>query len=142
MLKNIPRILSPELLKVLMEMGHGDELVLCDGNYPKLGQPERVIDCDGHGIPELMEAILKFFPLDPYVEYPVILMQVLPGDPVKTPIWETYRGIVKKYEEHDIQDQAIDKYKFYERGAKAYAALRTGETAMYANVILKKGVVS
>jgi L-fucose mutarotase len=141
MLKNIPEILSPGLLKILMEMGHGDELVLCDGNYPRLGQPERVIDCDGHGIPELLEAILRFFPLDSYVDHPVILMQVLPGDPVKTPIWETYREIIAKYEKDGVCDEAIDKYEFYKRGARAYAALRTGEKAMYANVILKKGVV-
>lgn len=81
MLKGIPAILPPELLKILMEMGHGDELLLADANYPRLGQPERVIRCDGHGIPELMEAILSLMPLDSYVEHPTTFMAVLPNDP-------------------------------------------------------------
>ena len=100
MLKGIPSILPPELLKVLMEMGHGDELVLADGNFPKLAHPGNVIRCDGHGIPELMEAILQLMPLDPYVENPTIFMAVLPDDPYKTTIWEKYREIGKKYEEN------------------------------------------
>ena len=98
MLKGIPSILSPELLKILMEMGHGDELLICDGNYPKFGCPERCVRMDGHGIPEILDAILQFFPLDPYVENPAILMAVLPDDPYKPEIWETYREIGKKHE--------------------------------------------
>ena len=82
MLKGIPAILPPDLLKILMEMGHGDELLLADANYPRLGQPERVIRCDGHGIPELMEAILSLMPLDSYVEHPTTFMAVLPNDPM------------------------------------------------------------
>ena len=74
MLKGIPAIIPPELMKILMEMGHGDELLICDGNYPKFGCPERCVRMDGHGIPEILDAILKFFPLDPYVENPTILM--------------------------------------------------------------------
>ena len=87
MLKGIPAILPPELLKILMEMGHGDELLLTDANYPKLGQPERVVRCDGHGIPELMEAILSLMPLDSYVEHPTTFMAVLPNDPYVPEIW-------------------------------------------------------
>ena len=98
MLKGIPAIIPPELMKILMEMGHGDELLICDGNYPKFGCPERCVRMDGHGIPEILDAILKFFPLDPYVENPTILMAVLPGDPYKPEIWDTYREIGKKYE--------------------------------------------
>ena len=129
MLKGIPSILTPELLKILMEMGHGDELLICDGNYPKFGCPERCVRLDGHGIPEILDAILRFFPLDPYVENPTILMAVLPGDPYKPEIWDTYREI------------AVQKPEFYPRGAKCYACIATSETALYANVILKKGVV-
>ena len=98
MLKGIPSLLTPELLKILMEMGHGDELLICDGNYPKFGCPERCVRLDGHGIPEILDAILKFFPLDPYVENPTVLMAVLPDDPYKPEIWETYREIGNKYE--------------------------------------------
>lgn len=80
MLKGIPSILAPELLKILMEMGHGDELVLADGNFPAAGNARRLIRCDGHGVPELLAAILQFFPLDQFVERPAGLMEVVPGD--------------------------------------------------------------
>ena len=84
MLKNIPSIIPPELMKIMMEMGHGDELLICDGNYPKLGCPERCVRMDGHGIPEILDAILRFFPLDSYVEHPAILMAVLLPAPGQT----------------------------------------------------------
>jgi L-fucose mutarotase len=141
MLKGIPAILPPELLKVMMEMGHGDELVLADGNYPRFGHPDRVIRMDGHGIPAILDAIMQFFPLDGYVEHPTILMAVLPNDPYVPVIWDEYRKIIGKYETDGARDVAIDKYAFYERAAKAYAVITTSEAALYANVILKKGVV-
>ena len=101
MLKGIPKILSPELLKVLCEMGHSDRLVIADGNFPSesMGKNAKVIRCDGHGVPELLEAILTVFPLDTYVETPVSLMQVMPGDNVETPIWDEYKEIISKYDE-------------------------------------------
>ena len=142
MLKGIPKILPPELMKILMEMGHGDELLLCDGNYPKLGSPERCVRMDGHGIPEILDAILRYFPLDTYVEHPTVLMAVVPGDPYKPEIWETYREIGAKYEEKGLREEAVEKADFYPRGAKCYACIATGETALYANIILKKGVVA
>ena len=88
MLKGIPKILSPELLKILCEMGHSDQIVLSDGNFPaeSMGKDCKVIRCDGHGVPELLDAILSVFPLDTYVEKPVNLMEVVPGDNVETPI--------------------------------------------------------
>ena len=141
MLKGIPSILTPELLKILMEMGHGDELLLCDGNYPKFGCPERCVRLDGHGIPEILDAVLRFFPLDGYEEHPVVFMQVLPGDPYQPEILDTYREIGKKYEKDGLRETAVHKKDFYPRGAKCYACVATGETALYANVILKKGVV-
>ena len=141
MLKGIPSILTPELLKVLMEMGHGDELVLADGNFPRFAHPERVIRCDGHGIPELLDAILRFLPLDPYVEHPTVLMAVLPDDPYQPEIWPKYCEIGKKYEQDGLREIAIDKFTFYEHAQKAYAVVTTSEAALYANVILKKGVV-
>lgn len=141
MLKGIPNILTPELLKILMEMGHGDELVIADGNFPKLGHPERVVRCDGHGIPELLDAMLKFVPLDRYVENPVILMEVLPNDPVVPVIWDEYKEIMSKYGENPQSALPINKFDFYERAKKAYAVVATSEKALYANVIIKKGVV-
>lgn len=144
MLKGIPQILSPELLKVLCEMGHGDTITIGDGNFPSesVGKNAIVIRADGHGVPELLEAILKLFPLDAYVEYPVSLMKVTQGDDVKTPIWDTYKEMVSKVDERgDKLFQEIERNEFYEMAKKSYAVIATGETAIYANIILKKGVV-
>ena len=90
MLKGISPLLSPELLKALDEMGHGDTLVIADGNFPaeSVGKNAKVIRADGHGVPELLDAILTLFPLDTYVENPVYLMQVMPGDTAISPIWD------------------------------------------------------
>ncbi len=141
MLKGIPAVLSPELLKTMMAMGHGDELVLADGNYFAGGHAERVIRADGLGIPELLDAILRFFPLDRYVDHPVILMQVTPGDPVETPIWDEYRAIVRKHDPEARDFENTERFAFYERARAAHATVTTGEKALYANIILKKGVV-
>ena len=139
MLKGIPKIISPELLKTLMEMGHGDEIVIADGNFPGERISKRCIRCDGHGTVELLEAILKLFPLDTY-EKPVYIMEKVPGDTVQTPIWEEYARIIKPYTEEGIQ--SIERFSFYERSKSAYAVVMTGESALYANIILKKGVVT
>ncbi len=140
MLKGIPPILSPELLKVLCEMGHGDEIVLGDGNFPAASNARRLIRSDGHGVPELLDAILQVFPLDQYVESPVMLMQVTPGDSVVPVIWDDYRQIAEKH--NDKTDfLEIERFAFYERTREAYAVVATGESALYANIILKKGVI-
>ena len=144
MLKGIPGILSPELLKVLCEMGHSDTIVIADGNFPAetMGKNSIVIRADGHGAPEILEAILKVFPLDTYVENPVSLMQVVPGDTVKTPIWDVYKKIVSAEDDRgDRLFAEVERFEFYERAKKAYAIIATGETALYANMILQKGVV-
>ncbi len=142
MLKGIPDILSPELLKIMMEMGHGDTLVIGDGNFPaaSIAKDSRLVRLDGHGVPEILDAILRFFPLDPYVEAPVSLMEVVPGDPVETPIWDEYARIVEKHEPGAKIGQ-IERFRFYDEARKAYAVIATGETALYANIILQKGVV-
>lgn len=144
MLKGIPKILSPELLKVLAEMGHSDRLVISDGNFPaeSMGKNAIVIRADGHGVPEILDAILQVFPLDTYVEHPVNLMEVMKGDPVETPIWDTYKEIVAK---HDNRGAAaigqIERFKFYDEAKEVYAIIATGESALYANIMLQKGVV-
>lgn len=141
MLKNIPDILSPDLLKILMEMGHGNEIVLADGNFPAASVAQRLIRLDGHDIPEILKAILKFFPLDTYVDCPVGLMAVVPGDPYKPVIWDEYRKIIAASKEPFKDFEMIERFAFYERAKDAYAVVATSETALYANVILKKGVV-
>jgi L-fucose mutarotase len=141
MLKGIPAILSPELLKVLMEMGHSDEVVISDGNFPAASHAQRLIRCDGHPIPELLDAILKVFPLDSYVEKPTALMQVVPGDNMETPIWKQYQEIIHKHELLEEPFEYVERFEFYERAKRAYAIVATGEGALYANIILKKGVI-
>lgn len=144
MLKGIPKILSPELLKVLCEMGHSDRLVISDGNFPaeSMGKNAVVIRCDGHGVPEILDAILQLFPLDTYVECPVNLMEVMPGDNVKTPIWDIYKEIVNKYDDRGAKAVGnIERFQFYDEAKTAYAIIATGESALYANVMLQKGVV-
>jgi len=144
MLKGIPSILSPELLKVLCEMGHSDTIVIADGNFPSetIGKDAIVIRADGHDVPELLEAILKVFPLDTYVEKPVSLMQVMPGDNAETPIWDIYKKIVSEVDSRgDSVFAEVERFEFYERAKKAYAVIATGETAIYANIMLQKGVV-
>lgn len=145
MLKGIPKILSPELLKVLCEMGHGDRIVVSDGNFPaeSMGKDAIVIRCDGHDVPQLLDAILQLFPLDTYVEKPVSLMQVVPGDQVETPIWDVYRQIIGKYDSRGGSAVGhIERFAFYEEAKKAYAIIATGEKALYANIMLQKGVVT
>lgn len=144
MLKGIPKILSPELLKVLCEMGHSDRLVIADGNFPveSVGKNAVVVRMDGHGACEILKAILQVFPLDTYVEHPVNLMQVMPGDPVETPIWESYKEIVKNADERgENAIGEIERFEFYEEARRAYAIIATGEGALYANIMLQKGVV-
>jgi len=148
MLKNIPNILSPELLKILMEMGHADEIVIADGNFPSASIAAETVSgnlirMDGHGVPEVLKAILQLFPLDPYVDKAVGLMQLVPGDTVKTPIWDEYRKLISESDERDkFEDfEFIERFEFYERAKKAYAVIATSETDLYANIILKKGVI-
>ncbi|RSX53300.1 fucose isomerase [Bifidobacterium goeldii] len=144
MLLGIPPIISPELLKTLCEMGHGDRLVIADGNFPveSVGRDAVVIRCDGHGVPELLEAILQLMPLDTYVDKPVTLMEVVPGDPVETPIWDDYTRIIA---EHDNRAQqaigTVERFAFYKQATSAYAIIATSERAQYANIMLQKGVV-
>lgn len=144
MLKGIPQILSPELLMVLCEMGHGDRIVIADGNFPaeSVGKDSIVIRCDGHGVPEILDAILKLFPLDTNAEKPVNLMEVTPGDDVETPIWDTYKDLVAKYDERGEKAfGTIERFAFYDEARKAYAIIATGEKALYANIMLQKGCV-
>jgi len=144
MLIGVPKILSPELLKVLCEMGHSDRIVIADGNFPaeSIGREAIVIRMDGHGACAVLDAVLKVFPLDTYVEKPVSLMQVMPGDNVETPIWEKYEKLIS---EADARGGSaigqIERFAFYEEAKKAYAIIATGEGALYANVMLQKGVV-
>lgn len=140
MLKNIPKELSPELLKILCEMGHGDELVIADGNFPAENCGQRVVRADGHGGAKMLEAILTVIPLDTYAKENFVLMQVVPGDNVRPTIWEDYKKIAVA-KDPNVRAGFEERFAFYERAKKAYAIVATGEGAVYANIILKKGVI-
>lgn len=143
MLKKIPGILSPDLLKILMEMGHGDEICLADGNFPSHSVGRRVVRLDGQSMEALLQAILDFLPLDTYTEDRVILMRNGSGEEPPS-IWETYREIIHRSEESErfADFTWLDRHEFYERARQCYAVIATGESAVYANIILKKGVVA
>jgi L-fucose mutarotase len=141
MLKRIPTVISPDLLKILMEMGHGDELVIADGNFPAASIAQRLVRADGLGGAMMLDAILQLLPLDQYVSAPAALMAVVPGDTVKPVIWDEYRTIIKRHEDGFVDFELVERFSFYERAKTAYAVLATSEAALYANVILKKGVI-
>lgn len=147
MLKGIPKILSPELLKVLCEMGHSDRICIADGNFPaeSMGKDCKVIRMDGHGAAEVLDAVLQVFPLDTYTDKPVNLMQLMDRDvgKIATPIWDEYKSVVAKYDERGAEAVGnIERFAFYDEvKTNCYAIIATGEGAVYANVLLQKGVI-
>lgn len=142
MLKGISPIISPDLLKALAEMGHGDELVIADGNFPSqsVGKNSVVIRADGHGVPEILEAVLDLIPLDTYADKQAALMGTTKGDPTPE-IWKDFEEILEKHEPGNHEIDYMERQAFYDRAKKAYLIIATGETAIYANILLKKGVV-
>ncbi|MCD2255565.1 RbsD/FucU family protein [Agrilactobacillus fermenti] len=144
MLKKIPKRLSPELVKTLMEMGHGDEILLADANYPAATNNKRVLRTDGILMPELLKDILELLPLDTYSDYQACLMAVVPGDQAvpngRPPIWDNYESAIKAAFP-DYKLKLIERQAFYQYSHDCFAIVQTGETALYGNLILKKGVV-
>ena len=142
MLKNIPAVLSPELLKILCEMGHGDEIVIADANFPSENFGRRVIRADGISGTQMLDAVLKVIPLDTYSDPNMILMRLMDRDVGKIDpiIWKEYKQIAEKNDKN-VAIGNIDRFDFYERAKNAYAVIATGEKAVYANIILKKGVI-
>ena len=139
MLKGISPIISPELLMILDKMGHGDEIVFSDGNFPGESIGRIVLRADPVGVPELLRAVLPLFPLDSY-DNNVYLMDKTESDrDLDIPIWEEYRKIAAEYT--DKEPVFLERFAFYERAKKAFAVVATGEKALYANLIIKKGVI-
>lgn len=141
MLKGIPTNLSPELFKILMEMGHGDEIVLADGNFPASSNAKRLVRADGHDIPSLLESIMKLFPLDTFVEAPVKFMETVDPNEPEPPIWKVYQNLLTEASGTKVEIEYVDRFEFYNQAREAYAILATSESALYGNVILKKGVI-
>ena len=142
MLKNIPKVLSPELLKILSEMGHGDEVVIADANFPSENYGQKVIRADGISGTQMLEAVLTVIPLDTYSDPNFMLMQLGPSDvgKVNPVIWKEYEQIARKLD-GNLRKENMERFAFYERAKKAYCVIATGEEAIYANIILKKGVI-
>lgn len=143
MLKGIPKILSPELIYTLAKMGHGDEIVISDGNFPghSVGHAEDniVLRSDGTGVPELLEAILQLIPLDTYADCVYLMDKTASDRDLEIPIWDEYKKILATHT--DQEPKFLERQEFYDRAKKAYAVVVTGESAIYANILLKKGVV-
>ena len=140
MLKKIPKNLSPELVKEMMEMGHGDYLLLADANFPGHSHHANVVRADGIKITDLLDSVLQLFPLDSYSEYQVKLMEVVEGDDVQPTVWNEYKNILDKYEkEYSIEH--VERFEFYEQTKSNYLVVLTGETALYGNIMLRKGVI-
>jgi len=146
MLKNIPPNISPDLMHALMSMGHSDELVIADGNFPAASCAKNciLIRADGLDVVSLLESIMKFFPIDKYVDDHAVVMKLEQSDEKlgTPPIWNQFQQILHKEEGNWVKVTPIDRREFYERAKKAFAVVATSETAIYANIIIKKGVVS
>lgn len=147
MLLNIPKLLSPDLIKALSEMGHGDKILLADANYPGKSAAERCkatfLRADGIGVPALLEAILQLIPLDLYTDEPAMVMDVDARDKgLKIPVHDEYRAIVAKYDSRGASCVAqYERYAFYDKADQCAVIVQTGEEAVYANIILQKGVI-
>ena len=138
MLRNIPACISPDLMHALMSMGHGDEIVLADADFPASCNSRKLIRADGIGVATLLEAILPLFPLDPFVEKPVITMDCSEwGDEPES--YNRFRKIIKKHDDNFSDFELEKRFDLYERAAKAFAVVVTSEAD--GNVILKKGPV-
>ncbi|MGE3314365.1 MAG: RbsD/FucU family protein [Planctomycetaceae bacterium] len=143
MLKGVSPLISPELMYVLMKAGHGDEIVIADGNFPAESHAtQQIVRADGLGVPALLEAILKFLPIDNFVDDPATVMQPVNKKDSEPPIWKDFRRLLELNEGRRIELTPIDRFEFYDRAKEAFAIVATSESALYANLILKKGVVA
>jgi len=140
MLKGISPLLSPELIKVLAEMGHGDEIVLADAHFPGHSCHARVLRADGLKIADLLRAIIPIFELDAYAP-PLLMMAAVPGDTLDPEVETAYIRALQTGGAQVPGITRLERFAFYERTRQAYAVVMTGELAKYGNIILKKGVI-
>ena len=141
MLKLIHPAISPDLMTVMLQMGHGDELVLADANFPADANAQRIVRADGIDLETLLPAILKFFPIDTFVPEQAMVMEPVDPKAPEPAIWTTFRQDLKAAEGRDVALTKIERFEFYDRTRQAYAIVSTGSRAFYSNIILKKGVV-
>lgn len=141
MLKGIPTLITPDLMKALMEMGHGDEILIVNANFPAASNARRLVRCDGSSAVQVLEAILRFLPLDTFVQAPATLMEVASGETEPPEVWSEFKAVIQKNEPWVEEFEMANRHAFYERACNAYAIVTTGERRRYANLILKKGIV-
>jgi L-fucose mutarotase len=141
MLKGIAPCISPELLKILAEMGHGDEIVLADAHFPGHSMNARVLRADGLVITALLDGILPIFELDSYAQ-PLAMMAAVAGDKLDPKVEASYIKVIRKHVPGVKSPERVERFVFYERAKMAFAVVMTGETAKYGNIILKKGVTA
>jgi L-fucose mutarotase len=142
MLRNIDPILSPDLLHALRAMGHGDDIVIADANFPGTSVGPECIRADGSTASEVLRAVLSVMPLDSFVPNPALTMQVV-GEPDIVPdAVADLQNIIDEVADSPAPVQGLERFAFYERAASAYVIVQTGERRLYGNIILKKGVIS
>lgn len=142
MLIGINPVISPDLMKVLMEMGHGDEIVFCDRNFPGNATAKLLIRYDGcSSISLLLDAVLPLFPLDYATEFSCILMHPAIKQKQAPSIWKKITDLIKKYPEGEKNELILERPAFIERAKKAYCIVMTSEAEKCGNVIIRKGVV-
>ncbi|PYE82442.1 RbsD/FucU family protein [Pseudoroseicyclus aestuarii] len=142
MLFNIPPILSPDLLWTLQAMGHGDEIVIADANFPGTSMGARCHRLDGISATDALDAVLQLLPLDSFVETPATTMQVVGDASAKPEAVAEFRRIITDRTGAEAKMGTLERFEFYERAKKAFAIVQTGESRIYANVILTKGVIA
>ena len=142
MLKGIDPIVSPELLYVIAQMGHGDELVIADANFPAVTMGKRVLRADGHGASAVLGGVLKLFPLDTFVDAPAAVMRRVDKPNDAAPIWTEFQMHLDDAEGRHVMLDRVEGFAFYERAKGAFAVVATGERALYGNIIIKKGVIA
>ncbi|MGR6467313.1 RbsD/FucU family protein [Rhizobium sp. PAMB 3182] len=141
MLRNIPQILSPELLYTLRAMGHGDEIVIADANFPGSSIGPDCLRLDGISATNTLKAILTVMPLDTFVPDPALTMQVV-GDPDAVPeVVAEFQSLIDSTADNPAKIGSLERFAFYERASTAFAIVQTGEQRLYGNIILKKGVI-
>ncbi len=138
MLKNISPLISPALLKILAEMGHGDDIILADAHFPAHSLGPQVLRADGLSVASLLAAIIPLFELDSYAP-PLVMMAPSKGDELDPAVERGYLRALFGDGDHPPVAR-IDRYAFYDRARGAFAIVLTGETAKYGNILLKKGV--
>lgn len=141
MLRNIPAILSPDLLWTLRAMGHGDDLVIADANFPATALGARCHRLDGICATEVLEAVLTVFPLDHFVDTPALVMAVVDDPSAVPPIVAEFQQITTATADNPATLDRLERFAFYDRARSAFAIIQTGETRLYGNIILKKGVI-